>query len=138
TLPAPDHIRMLFNPLTLRQLNCLRYGLDLERRTDRFVMAALLGILHANANGDGRPRSLSVSMPNTFSMAPRYVEKYIRDHGLVAPEVDVFDALERRIDAVGEIPDVFTRGRAWRRDATHIPTAALRKEKVKLVFTPPP
>lgn len=138
TSPAPEHIRMLFNPGTLRQLKGLRLGLYLDRRTDRFLMAALLGILHANADGDGKPRGLSVSMPNTFSMAPRYVKNYIREHGLVAPAVDVFDALERRIDVLGEVPEEFTRGRAWRRDASHAPTAALRKEKAKLVFTSPP
>jgi hypothetical protein len=138
TLPAPDHIRMLFSSRTLRQLKYLRQKLDLDRRTDRFIMATLLGILHANANSDGRPRGLSVSMPNTFSMAPRYVRRYIREHGLVAPSVDVFDALERRIDALGEVSGEFTRGRAWRRDATYAPATQLRKKKAKLVFTSPP
>lgn len=138
TSPAPDHIRMLFNPRTLRQLKFLRHGLDLARSTDRFLMAALLGILHAGADGDGTPRGLSVSMPNTFSMAPRYVERYIREHALVAPAVDVFDALNRRVDALREVPDEFTRGHAWRRDATHAPTAGLRQQKAKLVFTSPP
>jgi len=134
---VPDHIRILFSPKTLRQLEWLRNRLDLRRRTDRFLMAALLGILHANANSDGKPRGLSVSMPNTFSMSPGYVTKYIRTHSLIAPSVDVLDVLERRVETFGAVTAEFTRGRAWRGDAARMRGSAI-KQRAKLVFTSPP
>ena len=46
--------------------------LDLERRVDRFLAGALAGILHGKT-----PSYLSTLMPNTFSMAPRYVRDFV-------------------------------------------------------------
>jgi site-specific DNA-methyltransferase (adenine-specific) len=134
---APDHIRMLFSPKSLQQLLWLRRNIDLTKRADRFLMASLLGILHANANSDGTPRGLSISMPNTFSMAPGYVARYIKEHRLVAPEVDVFDALIQRIAALGDVSADFVRGRAWRANAFK-PRPGPAPERAKLVFTSPP
>ena len=76
-------------------------GAEPGRRTDRYLMAVLLGILHLNARTDGTPRGLSVAMPNTFSMAPGYVSRYVKTHELRPPQVDVFDALEARVKALG-------------------------------------
>jgi hypothetical protein len=138
TRDEPDHIRMLFTPKTLGQLLWLRVNLNQGVRTDRFLLAVLLGILHANADLSGRPRGLTVAMPNTFSMSPGYVARYIRDHGLVPPEVNVLDLLESRIEALGELPrEDFSRGKAWLQDATT--SAVVRNaERAKLVFTSPP
>src|SRR6201999_1783696 len=77
---VPDKIAMLFHPSTLSQLVWLQKHLSFRRKEDRFIYALLLGILHANARADGTPRGLTVSMPNTFAMAPGYVRKYIRKH----------------------------------------------------------
>jgi hypothetical protein len=133
---APPHVRMLFSPRTLRQLQWLRGRLDLTRRLDRFLMATLLGILHANADISGRPRGLSIAMPNTFSMAPNYIANYIEEHGLIAPRVDVFDALYRRLEGVALPERGFVRGRAWRADAAENPQVPAGS--AKLIFTSPP
>ena len=54
------------------------------RPTDRFLAAALTGILH------GKSASyLSEIMPNTFSMAPRYVRDFAARTAFSSPERDV-------------------------------------------------
>jgi len=45
---APDDLVMLYTQKVLRQLCWLRAELDTEDRTDRFIMAVVLGIMHAN------------------------------------------------------------------------------------------
>lgn len=88
---APADIRTLCADSVLGQLVWLRNALDLTRRDGRFIMALLLGIMHANYK-PGRPaRGLSISMPNTFAMSSGYVGRYIEDHGLDPPVVDIFD-----------------------------------------------
>jgi DNA methylase len=82
---APDDIRMLYHPRVLGQLLWLRQTLDKETRADRFLMALLLGVMHANYRPGAPARGLSISMPNTFSMSPGYVHRYIREYQLLPP-----------------------------------------------------
>jgi hypothetical protein len=64
--PVPLEVALAFHPRTLGQLLFVRSALHLDDRTDRFLAAAVTGILH------GKSASyLSELMPNTFSMAPR-------------------------------------------------------------------
>ncbi len=135
---APGSIRPLFSDRTLGELLWLRERLDRYDRTDRFVLALLLGNLHLNARQDGTPRGLTVSMPNTFAMAPGYVQRYISEHGLEAPDVDVIDFMRQRL-AVTTLPhDDFHRGYAWQQDATDPHAWPQTIPKAKLVFTSPP
>ena len=56
------------------------------------TIAALTGILH------GKSASyLSTIMPNTFSMAPRYVRDFAARTDFHSPERDVFDGLELKL-----------------------------------------
>lgn len=134
---VPPDIDMLFSTKTLRQLDFLRTELDLSNTVDRFIAAMVLGILHANARRDGTPRGLSISMPNTFSMAPGYVRRYIHEHGLEAPKVNVFDALRARVTQLELPPSSIDEGHAWKRDVARPVPEKLRR-KVKLLFTSPP
>jgi hypothetical protein len=134
---VPPHISMLFSPKTLRQLLALRTRLDTTQDEDAFIMGMLLGVLHLNADSEGRPRGLSISMPNTFAMAPNYVRKYIDEHRLTPPEADVFALLRRRLksldpDSVGGTP-----GRTVLRDATHRCLGDL-DGRVRLLLSSPP
>ena len=95
---APADIRMLYSDRVLGQLIWLREALTVTRRDDRFLMALLLGVMHANYRPGGPARGLSISMPNTFSMSAGYVRRYIQEHRLVPPDVDVFDLLDRKLD----------------------------------------
>lgn len=135
---VPEHVKILFSPKTLKQLVWLRSELSMARSTDRYIMAVLLGILHLNARTDGTPRGLSVAMPNTFSMAPGYVSRYVRKHQLTPPNADVFDELEIRIAALDQVNNKFVRGRAWRQDVRDEVKWPTGLNKASLVFSSPP
>jgi len=138
TRGVPSQIRMLYSGKVIRQLIWLRDRLDLQRRDDRFIMALLLGVMHANYK-PGRPaRGLSISMPNTFSMSPEYVRRYIEEHRLKPPDVDVFDLLEIKLERMRLPGSTATRGLAWQQDAREPAAQPVLDRPAKLVFTSPP
>lgn len=138
TTLVDDYVRVLFSHQTLSQLVWLQNELRMSSRTDRYLMAVLLGVLHANARSDGTPRGLSIAMPNTFSMAPGYVSRYIKTHKLVPPQANVFDVIQQRVVALGETEDSFVEGRAWRQDVRKPIRWPGATEKATLVFSSPP
>src|SRR4051794_22384384 len=73
---VPDEVALAFHPRTLGQLLFVRSRLSLDDRVDRFLAGALAGILHGKT-----PSYLSTIMPNTFSMAPRYVRDFVAANG---------------------------------------------------------
>jgi site-specific DNA-methyltransferase (adenine-specific) len=126
--------------MTLAQLLFVRSVLALDNRVDRFLAAALTGILH------GRSASyLSTLMPNTFSMAPRYVRDFAARTSFASPERDVFDSLAAKVErlhrqAMPSTPGVALLGDA--RDAAPRVRAELRRrglpDRARLVVTSPP
>jgi site-specific DNA-methyltransferase (adenine-specific) len=138
--PVPVEVALAFHPRTLAQLLFVRTVLDLDRRVDRFLAAALTGILH------GRSASyLSTLMPNTFSMAPRYVRDFAAKTSFASPERDVFDSLAAKVErlhrqAMPSTPGVALLGDA--RDAAPRVRAELRRrglpDRARLVVTSPP
>jgi hypothetical protein len=133
---VPDDIHMLYSPKVLRQLCWLRDQLDVGDRTDRFIMSTILGLLHANFRSGHPARGLSISMPNTFSMSPRYVRGYIAEHGLKPPDVDVFVMVRHKVERMCIPLSIAQRGRAWKADARHV--GDLSEGLARLVFTSPP
>ena len=135
---APADIRMLFGRSVLSDLLWLRTELNQARKVDRYLLATLAGMLHGNANQGGQPRGLSIAMPNTFAMSPGYVRRYIREHKLKPPRVDVLAALSRRL-ATFPLPNAgFRRGKAWLQDASATVRFPNDLKPAKLVFTSPP
>lgn len=134
----PPAIQAVFDADVLSQLLWLRSVLSVRSSVDRYLYAVLLGILHANARSDGTPRGLTISMPNTFSMAPGYVMRYKVAHGLVPPKVDVLERLAERIAQLGEKPPGFQSGHAWIQAATRPFRIPTRYDRPKLIFTSPP
>ena len=136
---APPEIRMLFEEtVTLPQILHMKAALDPTDRTDRFLLASLAGILHGNHTRDVvSSRCLSVSMPNTFSMSPGYLARYIRDNGLVRPPFDAFEKLRLRMhfEFAEGVPGL--RGRAVHGDARRL-SQILEPRSAKLVVTSPP
>jgi hypothetical protein len=140
TEPVPAEVVLAFHPRTLAQLLFVRSTLQLDLRTDRFLAAALSGILH------GKSASyLSPLMPNTFSMAPRYVRDFAARTNFQAPQRDVFDCLAskvRRLHRQGlpSAPGLALLGDA--RDVTASARGALRRrglpDRARLVVTSPP
>ena len=140
TEPVPVEVALAFHPRTLGQLLFVRTSLRLDDRTDRFLAAALTGILH------GKSASyLSELMPNTFSMAPRYVRDYAARTGFASAERDVFDGLSKKLDrlfrqAPPSIEGIALLGDA--RDFAPRARAALRSrgraDRARLVVSSPP
>jgi hypothetical protein len=138
--PIPAEVAVAFHRRTLAQLLLVRTSLRLDRPTDRFLAAALTGILH------GKSASyLSTIMPNTFSMAPRYVRDFAARTEFHSPERDVFDGLELKLGRLYRQAPPQTRGVALLGDARDIATRArdaLRQrglpDRARLVVTSPP
>src|SRR6185437_102010 len=128
----------LFDPGVLAQLLAIREELRPARTVDRFLLATLCGILHANARKDGTPRGLTVAMPNTFSMSPRYVTNYIREKNLQPPQVDVVEALESRVQELLSPTAIQFHGTAWLGDARDTSYWPQRIPKASLILTSPP
>ena len=63
---------------------------------DVFLRGCILGIMHGKHRRDGTTAYLSVDMPNTFSMSPEYVRRFVERNGLFQPPVDVFSKLRER------------------------------------------
>ena len=138
--PVPDEVALAFHPRTLGQLLLVRSQLRLDSRTDRFLAGALTGILHGKT-----PSYLSTIMPNTFSMAPRYVRDFVARTGYEPPERDVFDALAAKLDRLYRQPLPAAEGIALAGDARTAgkrSRAALRArglpDRARLALTSPP
>jgi site-specific DNA-methyltransferase (adenine-specific) len=137
---VPVEVALAFHPRTLGQLLFVRTVLRLDDRTDRFLAAAITGILH------GKSASyLSELMPNTFSMAPRYVRDFAARTAFASPERDVFDGLAKKLDRLFRQPPPRTPGLALLGDARDVAPRAReslqasgRPDRARLVVTSPP
>jgi hypothetical protein len=138
--PVPAEVSLAFHPHTLAQVLYLRAGLDADDRVDRFILATLTGILHGKSGS-----YLSAVMPNTFSMAPRYVRDFVARTGFHSPERDAFVLLDAKMRRLYRQPPPATRGIALLGDARDSGLRfreALRArglpERARLVVTSPP
>ena len=138
--PVPAEVALAFHETTFGQLLYLRDALDLDDHVDRFLAAAITGILH------GKSASyLSELMPNTFSMAPRYVRDFAARTGFHSAERNVFTCLGAKLDRLYRAPLPASPGIALlgdARDAGARAVAALRArgmpDRARLVVTSPP
>jgi hypothetical protein len=138
--PVPAEVALAFHERTFAQVLFLRNALDLDARTDRFLAAALAGALHGKT-----PSYLSTLMPNTFSMAPRYVREFAARTGFQSPERDAFDRLDAKLTRLYRDPLPRAAGVALlgdARDAGSRAGRALRErglpDRARLVVTSPP
>jgi hypothetical protein len=138
-----DDIQLIFHPETLAQLCYLRRRLCRSGSAiDTFLLGALLGVMHGSERQDGSSAYASISMPNTFSMSPTYVRKFVANNKLNRIGRDVFRILEEKMDRLSK--------EAWPNSGEGIVAAADAKNlslvdqiapfkgKVKLVVTSPP
>jgi site-specific DNA-methyltransferase (adenine-specific) len=138
--PVPDEVALAFHPRTFAQLLFLRDALDLRAPVDRFLAAAIAGILHGKSSS-----YLSTLMPNTFSMAPRYVRDFAARTEFQSPERDVFDGLDAKLTRLYRDPLPRAAGLALLGDARDAGTRAGRAlrarglpDRARLVLTSPP
>lgn len=137
--PVPAEVAVAFHPVTLGQLLGVRSALRLDDRVDRFLAAALVGILHGKT-----PAYLSTVMPNTFSMAPGYVRRFVDRTAFRPPERDLFAGLEAKLHRLRRDPLPGTRGLALAGDARDAGTRIRARmdadglPRARLVVTSPP
>lgn len=138
--PLPIEVALAFHPRTLAQVLFLRSSLNADDRIDRFLLATLTGILHGKSGS-----YLSAVMPNTFSMAPRYVRDFVSRTDFHSPERDAFTLLEDKVRRLYRQPVPTTRGIALLGDARDAGVRfreSLRArglpERARLVVTSPP
>jgi len=123
-------IRIIFSDYTLRQLVFLKNNLEWKKNNiDNFITSLLLGIIHGRSLG-----YLSLSMPNTFSMAPNYIRGFIEKHGLTKPKRNAFDLLIKKLDRCYYRPNV--KGKVYRQDARNI--SRIKSSSIDLIITSPP
>jgi site-specific DNA-methyltransferase (adenine-specific) len=141
---APDDIRMLYHPNTLRQICYLRnhlLGRPLTKWSQEELMigGALAGIMHGSHRRDGTSQYLSISMPNTFSMSPAYVENYIRKKGLLTLDQDVFECLRDKLARLYLDDIAGIDGRSYCEDASSLLRGrSVKAGSVDLIVTSPP
>ena len=138
TIPAA--VAAMFDSATLAQLLFLRHRLDRALPVDRFLSAALLGILHGSSRA-----YVSDAMPNSFSPAPGYAARFVAGRGAPLPRRDAFRLLGARLARLYRDGVPATRGVALEGDARDAGTrldAVLRERglpaRVRLVVTSPP
>jgi DNA modification methylase len=141
---VPDDIRMLYHDNTLKQICFIRgrlLGKDVLawNREEFMIGGALAGIMHGSWRRDDTSQYLSISMPNTFSMSPAYVEKFIRENRLKKIDQDVFERLRDKLarlyldDITGAV------GTAHQMDAAALLKGrSIKPHSVDLVLTSPP
>jgi len=123
-------IKMIFSIGTLKQLIFLQNKLKWKTSDmDAFITSLVLGILHGNSKG-----FLSLSMPNTFSMAPNYVKGYIKKHGLKKPRRDVFELLLNKLDRCYQ--SSAREGKVFNRDVRKM--GVIKDSSIDLIITSPP
>lgn len=138
-----DDIQLIFHPATLAQLCYLRRSLVRSQQpVDQFLVGALLGVMHGSERLDGTSGYASISMPNTFSMSPNYVRRFVATNRLNRVPRDVFQLLDEKVDRLLREPAPSgSQGVVIAGDAKAlIDTPALRPYlgKARLVVTSPP
>lgn len=138
-----DDIQLIFHPRVLAQLCYLRRRLVPARSAiDEFLVGVVLGIMHGGERQDGTSSYASISMPNTFSMSPEYVRRYVETNRLQRVERNVFQLLRERCERLlRSDTTLLTTGEVARADAKRLDCVeqfAPHKRKVRLVVTSPP
>lgn len=139
-----DDIRMLYHDNTLRQLTYVHQQLMAAPITSwtpvqLMLAGSVAGILHGSHRSDGSSMYLSISMPNTFSMPPAYVRKFIAEHNLVKIDQNMFECLRDKLarlylDAIGG-----PSGTTSNRNASEwLGSDVIRRRSIDLMVTSPP
>lgn len=94
-----EDIRLIYHPVTLAQLCYLRRAIvDSNDPVDQFLVGVVLGIMHGKERQDGTSGYLSISMPNTFSMSPGYVKRFVETKRLNRLGRNVFDIMTEKVE----------------------------------------
>ncbi len=96
-----DEIHLIFHQGIIAQLCYLKDELlESSNEIDQFLVGAILGIMHGGVRKDGTSGYLSISMPNTFSMSPEYVRRFVQAKELKRVNRNVFSILKEKVKRV--------------------------------------
>jgi DNA modification methylase len=143
-IDVSSEIRMLFHDASLRQMMYLREHLLSSSITswnpERLMLAgSMAGILHGAQRNDGTSMYLSISMPNTFSMPPAYVKKYIAENNLQKIKQDVFECLRDKLARIYLDSTEGPAGMVFNTDASGLLNGpSLTAGSADLIITSPP
>lgn len=138
-----DEIHLIFHPRTLAQLCYLkRKLLSSTNQVDKYLIGITLGILHGGERLNGTSGYASIDMPNTFSMSPDYVRKFVQANQLNRLFRDVFLLLKEKTNRLyKKHGGLLQSGFVIRADAktlAQIPELKKYHKKVNLILTSPP
>lgn len=142
-LAQPDEIHLIFHPKTLAQLCYLkRKILKSENPVDKFLIGCTLGVMHGGERKDGTSGYASISMPNTFSMSPEYVRRFVQTKELNREFRDIFILLKNKSIRLFEKHNLLKKhGVVLQEDVKKLShNLALRPyfNKINLIVTSPP
>lgn len=139
----PDEIHLIFHPRTLAELCYLKLMLkEPKSNEEKILVGTILGIMHGGERKDGSSGYLSISMPNTFSMSPEYVRRFVQTNQLNREYRNTFELLREKIKRTFEkhtFPS--SQSAIYRSDAKTLsstPEFKKLKGKVDLILTSPP
>lgn len=136
-------VHLIFHPRTLAQLCYLKRKLLVSSvPVDKFLVGITLGILHGGERLDGSSGYASIDMPNTFSMSPEYVRRFVQTNQLNRLFRDVFELLRDKTERLYKKHSI-NKGeglviRANARRLAELPQLQQYLRKVSLVLTSPP
>lgn len=139
----PVEVHLIFHPRTLAQLCYLRRKLlKSEQQIDKYLIGISLGVLHGGERANGTSGYASIDMPNTFSMSPEYVRKFVQKNQLNRFYRDVFGLLREKTERLHKKhTELKQSGNVFKADAKTLSTNDSLipfKEKVNLILTSPP
>ena len=141
----PDEIQLIYHPYTLAQLCFLqRRLLSSTRPEDVLLVGIVLGLMHGGERSDGGSAYASISMPNTFSMSPEYVRRFVQEKELQRVERNVFQLMRDKVGRVfpggrtllGGAPGTVVSADA--KALTQCPAINRHRGQVDLILTSPP
>lgn len=139
----PVEVHLIFHPRTLAMLCYLRRKLlNSENQIDKFLIGITLGVLHGGERADGTSGYASIGMPNTFSMSPDYVRKFVQTNQLNRFYRDVFELLRAKTERLyKKHTGLKQSGIVLKADAKKLSEIEELKpfhKKVSLILTSPP
>jgi DNA modification methylase len=94
-----EEVHLIFHPRTLAQLCYLRRKLlKSDKQVDKYLIGITLGVLHGGERANGTSGYASIDMPNTFSMSPEYVRRFVQTNQLNRFYRDVFGLLREKTE----------------------------------------
>lgn len=143
-IPDTPFFRDAYHQSTLRDLCALREGLlQTELETDSSVMltATILGCLHGPINKTIENAAyFSNQMPRTYASKPDYAVKYWQKNGFVAPQVNVLNVIERKLNRLADTPKTETNDfkQVLLGDSQQYETFTRVPSDISVVITSPP